>query len=217
MRKMIPLVAVAIVAFTSLALAEDAATNTLAEQEKKDGWQLLFNGTDLEGWKASETEGTFTVSNGVLVVHGNRSHLFYTGPVNDAIFVNFHFKADVKTFPNANSGLYFHTEYQQNGWPGKGYEFQVNNTHSDPKKTAGLYGIKDNFTAPVPDGEWFQYDIIVNGQDIESKINGETITAHTEPEGVTGGRKLSSGTFAIQGHDPDSIVHYRNIKVKLLP
>ncbi len=205
------------IASASLAFAAAETSNTLSEQDKSEGWQLLFNGTDLEGWKASENPGVFTVSNGTLVVHGKRSHLFYTGPVNGADFVNFHFAADVKTFPKANSGLYFHTEYQEKGWPGKGYEFQVNNTHRDPKKTAGLYGIKDNFKAPVEDGQWFHYEMLVKGKDIESRINGKVITQFTEPEGVTGGRKLTHGTFAIQGHDPGSIVHYRNIKVKVLP
>ena len=217
MLKTIPLMAAAIIATTCLALADDAAINTLTDQEKKDGWQLLFNGADLEGWKASERPGVFTVADGTLIVNGKRSHLFYTGPVSEANFVNFHFAADVKTFPKANSGLYFHTEYQEQGWPGKGYEFQVNNTHKDRKKTAGLYGIKDNFEAPVEDGEWFHYEIIVNGKDIESKINGKIITAYTEPEGTKGGRRLTSGTFAIQAHDPGSVVHYRNIKVKVLP
>ena len=31
------------------------------------------------------------------------------------------------------------------------------------------------------------------------------------------GRMLSSGTFAIQGHDPASKVMYKNIKVRVLP
>jgi len=38
-----------------------------------------------------------------------------------------------------------------------------------------------------------------------------------EPDGVTGTRKLSAGTFALQAHDPGSEVHYKNIRVKRLP
>jgi hypothetical protein len=48
-------------------------------------------------------------------------------------------------------------------------------------------------------------------------VNGKTVVDFTEPEGVTGGRKLSTGTFAFQGHDPKSKVFYRNILVKVLP
>jgi type 1 glutamine amidotransferase len=183
----------------------------------EDGWISLFNGKDLSGWKASESKGTFSVENGMLIVHGNRSHLFYEGPVGGANFKDFEWKAEVKTFPKANSGMYIHTEYQESGWPSKGYEVQVNTSHSDPKKTGGLYGIVDVMdNAPSKDGEWFTQHIIVQGKRIIIKVNGKTTVDYMEPEGVTGGRKLSSGTVAIQGHDPGSIVHYRNIMIKPL-
>ena len=113
---------------STVALAADAPINTLTDQEKADGWQLLFNGQNLDNWKASENQGTFTAEDGILIVHGKRSHLFYAGDVHNADFINFHLSADVLTKPKANSGLYFHTAYQQNGWPAAGYEFQVNNT-----------------------------------------------------------------------------------------
>jgi type 1 glutamine amidotransferase len=185
-----------------------------------DGWMPLFDGTKgLEGWKASESEGTFSVAEGQLVVHGKRSHLFYTGPVNGAKFKNFEFRADVMTSPKANSGIYFHTAYQQDDWPGKGYECQVNTTHSDRKKTGGLYGVQDVIdNAPSTDGQWFHYYIKVVGKHVTIQIDDKTTVNWIEPEGWQGsGRKIDSGTFAIQGHDPGSVVHYKNIMVKPLP
>ena len=185
-----------------------------------DGWVALFDGTDgLEGWKASENEGTFSVEEGTLKVHGKRSHLFYTGPVNGANFRNFEFQAQVMTTPKANSGIYFHTEYQQDGWPNKGYECQVNTTHSDRKKTGGLYGVQDVIDdAPSKDGQWFHYYIKVVGKHITIKIDGKTTVNWIEPEGWDrGGRKIDHGTFAIQGHDPGSLIYYKNIMVKPLP
>ncbi|HPD48267.1 MAG TPA: DUF1080 domain-containing protein [Anaerohalosphaeraceae bacterium] len=194
-----------------------AALATAAVPADEDGWISIFNGKDLNGWKASENQGTFTVKDGLLIVKGDRSHLFYVGPVGGANFKNFEWKADVKTFPKANSGMYFHTEYQERGWPNKGYEVQVNTTHSDRKKTGGLYGVVDVIdNAPSRDGEWFTQHIIVRDKRIIVKVNGKTTVDYIEPEGVTGGRRLSSGTVAIQGHDPDSLVHYRNIMIKPL-
>ncbi len=182
-----------------------------------DGWISIFNGKDLTGWRASENEGVFSVKDGILIVNGKRSHLFYEGPVGGANFTNFEWKADVKTFPKANSGMYIHTEYQQTGWPKKGYEVQVNSTHKDRKKTGGLYGIVDVLdNAPSKDGEWFTQHIIVRDKRIIIKVNGKTTVDYTEPEGVTGGRKLSSGTVAIQGHDPGSLIHYKNIMIQPL-
>ena len=198
-------------AFLALPLATFAA-------DDKSGWVQLFDGKSLEGWKANENPETFSVKDGVLIVKGNRSHLFYAGSVQNHDFKNFEFKAEIQTKSKANSGVYFHTAFQKDGWPSKGYEVQVNNTHGDPKKTAGLYGVKDNFEAPVKDGEWFTLYIKVDGKQITTKVNDKEIVSYTEPDD-TGDkpRRLTSGTFAIQGHDPDSEVHYRSIAVKPLP
>ena len=185
------------------------------------GWQSLFDGKTLNGWKASENKGTFTVRDGMIVVHGNRSHLFYVGPVVDANFTNFEFKADVMTEPGSNSGMYIHTTYQETDWPKKGYEVQVNNTHSDWKKTGSLYDVENVRQPPSKDNEWFTQHIIVRGKRIIVKVNGITVVDWTEPENFLSegwpGRRLSSGTFALQGHDPKSIVYYKNIMVKVLP
>ncbi len=189
-----------------------------AENGKDDGWIPLFNGKNLDGWKANENPETFSVREGVIVVHGKRSHLFYVGPVKNANFKNFEFKADVMTKPGANSGIYFHTKYQDSGWPGVGYECQVNQTHGDPKKTGGLYNVVNVFEAPAKDNEWYTQHIIVKGKRVIVRINDKVVVDYTEPEDLERKQpRLSSGTFALQGHDPESVVHYKNIMVKPLP
>jgi hypothetical protein len=183
-----------------------------------EGFVSLFDGKSLDGWKINENPASLKLEDGCLVVHGERAHVFYDGPVANHDFKNFHFKAEVMTSPSANSGIYFHTKFQNDGWPGKGYESQVNNTQKDPKKTGGLYNVKDNFEAPAKDDVWFTYEIIVNGKNIVVKIDGKVITDYTEPADLNRpDRQLSSGTFAIQCHDPGSKVKYRNIQVKVLP
>lgn len=201
-----------------LALALVAGSGLAANQDG-DGWVSLFDGKSLDGWRASEDPGTFTVEDGAIVVHGPRSHLYYVGPVHGHNFTDFEWKADVMTTPGSNSGMYFHTEFQADGWPSKGYEVQVNNSHTDPKRTGGLYNIQDVFEAPAKDSEWFTQHIIVKGKRIVVKVNGKTLVDYTEPDDVKrppdmAGRVLSSGTFALQGHDPKSRVLYRNIMVK---
>jgi Domain of Unknown Function (DUF1080) len=183
-----------------------------------DGFVSLFDGRSLDGWKINENPAGLKLEDGCLVVNGDRAHVFYDGAVANHDFKNFHFKAEVMTFKNSNSGIYFHTAFQKDGWPGKGYEAQVNNTHGDPKKTAGLYNVKDNFEAPAKDEVWFTYEIIVEGKHIVTKIDGKVITDYTEPADLKRPeRQLSSGTFALQIHDPGSKVKYRNIQVKVLP
>jgi type 1 glutamine amidotransferase len=203
-----------------LFLACVAATACGATEQGDDGWiPLLSSQQDLEkNWKASENQGTFKFENGELVVHGARSHLFYAGPVKNATFKDFEFKAQVKTTQGSNSGIYFHTQYQDTDWPAKGFECQVNTTHSDPKKTGGLYGIQDVMNnAPSKDGQWFDYYIKVQGKHVIIKIDGKTTVDWTEPEDwKQDGRKIASGTFAIQGHDPKSLVYCKNIMVRPL-
>jgi len=195
-----------------------------------DGWIPLFDGETMEGWQAAENAGSWQIEDGALVPRGPRSHLFYVGDVNDHDFKNFEFTADVKTTPGSNSGIYFHTEYQDSGWPSKGYEAQVFNSspniepgaYVERKLTGSLYGIRNIWKTPVKDDEWFNYRIVVQGKTIRTYINGALMADYTEPEEPErpenmAGRVLSSGTFALQGHDPESTVYYKNVEVKVLP
>jgi hypothetical protein len=185
-----------------------------------DGFDELFDGKSLAGWKASEHPESWKVVDGELVCHGPRSHLFYVGADarQEPSFKNFHLKADVLTKPNSNSGIYFHTQFQETGWPSHGHEAQVNNSAGDPVRTGSLYNVVKNFETPAKDDEWFTEEVIVEGNHIVIKVNGKTIVDHVEKtDAIKDGRKLSSGTIALQAHDPDSEVHYRSVKVKRLP
>jgi hypothetical protein len=103
---------------------------------------------------------------------------------------------------------------------------QVNTSHRDPIKSGSIYHVKDigidDIKDIVKDDEWFTEHIIVQGNTVTVKLNGKQVNQWTQPEGWDGGksgagRVLGSGTFAFQGHDPNSIVHYKNVRVKPLP
>ena len=181
----------------------------------------LFNGKTLADWRVGKNAATFSVDSGMIIVHGNTAHLFYDGSLKDHDFKNFEFKADVLTYQGANSGIYFHTAYQEDGWPSKGYEVQVNNSHTDWRRTGSLYGIDDVKEVYAKDYEWYTEYIKVEGKRVIIKINDKVVVDYTEPENVKRSagdaqRMISSGTFALQGHDPNSIVHFKNIMVKPL-
>jgi hypothetical protein len=189
----------------------------------KEGWVNLFDGTSLKDWKVGENATTFSVDSGMIIVHGKTAHLFYDGDIQKHSFKNFEFKADVKTMPGANSGIYFHTQFQQASWPEKGYEVQVNNSHTDWRRTGSLYGIMDVKEQYIKDNEWFTEYIKVEGKRVIIKLNERIVVDYTEPENIKSVRGaddslriLSSGTFALQGHDPKSIVYFKNIMVKPL-
>jgi Domain of Unknown Function (DUF1080) len=183
-------------------------------------WVALFDGHSLYGWKVGENAGTFSVKDGQIVVHGPTAHLFYEGDYKNHVFKNFELKVDVMTYPNANSGIYFHTQYQESSWPKKGFEVQVNNSHSDWKRTGSLYDVVNIKEVYVKDMEWFTEYIKVDGKHVVVKINDKTVVDYTEPADFKPapdqeGHFLSSGTFALQGHDPNSEVHFKNILVKV--
>jgi len=185
------------------------------------GWISLFDGKSLDGWKVGENAATFSVENGTIIAHGNTAHLFYEGPVKDHNFKNFEFKADVMTEPGSNSGIYFHTQYQESSWPAKGYEVQVNNSHTDWRRTGSLYAVQDVKEVYVKDNEWYTESFSVQGKRVIIKINDKVVVDYTEPDNVQrpadmAGRIISSGTFALQGHDPNSKVYFKNIMVRPL-
>lgn len=189
---------------------------------KKSGWVSLFDGKTLNGWKVGDNASTFKVDSGMIIVNGNTAHLFYDGEVNNHEFKNFEFKAHVMTKPGSNSGIYIHTAFQQGGWPDKGYEVQVNNSHTDWKRTGSLYNIVDVKEKYIPDNVWYTEYIKVVGKRIIIKLNDIVVVDYTEPEHPLRSddeaqRVLSSGTFALQGHDPKSKVYFKDIMVKVLP
>lgn len=192
----------------------------------QDGWISLFNGKDFTGWKIGGDQSSFQIKDGAMVANGPVAHAFYDGPVANHDFKNFELMVDVMTAPNSNGGIYFHTAFQERGFPRKGFEVQVNTTHRDPIKSGSLYHVKDITAAEIEgiakDNEWFTEHIIVQDKTVTVKLNGKEVVKWTQPADWSGGREgsgraLGSGTIAFQGHDPNSTVHYKNVRIKLLP
>jgi 3-keto-disaccharide hydrolase len=90
------------------------------------------------------------------------------------------------------------------------------------KKTGSLYSVRNLFKSPVKDNEWFTMYVKVEGRRIQIKLNDQLVVDYIEPDNPVrspehAGSVLSQGTFALQGHDPESKVCFRNILVKALP
>ena len=173
----------------------------------------------MNGWRlANENQQAWKIVDGALVANGPRCHIYYVG--DDQPFKNFELKVDVMTEPNSNGGIYFHTKYQETGWPKYGFESQVNVSHGDWIKTGSLWGVVNVGLTTAKDNQWWTQHIIVKDNKVMVKIDGKTVMEYTEPAGAKAGsdftRKLDSGTFAFQAHDPGSTSRYKNIRVKRL-
>jgi hypothetical protein len=187
------------------------------------GYVSLFNGKDLTGWKASANPDSFKVENGAIVANavGQPSHLFYDGPVGNHAFQNFDLRLDVLARYRSNGGVYVMTEFQPQGFPGKGFEIQVNNSHSDRIRTGSLYHVVDLSNVPGKDDEWIPMEIKTQGNTISIALKGEEVVRWTQPADWqsnydTPSRKIAPGTIAFQSHDAYSVTAYSNIRLKLL-
>jgi len=195
------------------------ASSQLPARGAEEGFKQIFDGKTFTGWKmANENTNTWKLEDGALVTRGGRCHLFYVGDATP--FKDFELKVDVMTEPGSNGGIYFHTKYQENDWPKFGFESQVNVSHGDWKKTGSLYDVANLGSTPAKDNKWWTQHIIVQGNKVTVKIDGETVLEYTEPPGAQPSspftRKIAEGTFALQAHDPKSVVRFKNIRVKRL-
>jgi 3-keto-disaccharide hydrolase len=227
-----PRLAVAIAAAALAAISSAGAAQGTRAGEG-GGWVNLFDGATLSGWNAAEHPDAWTVRDGTLSCNGERSHLFYVGPVEQAQFRDFEAEIEVRTHTGANSGVYFHTAWQDSGWPAQGFEMQVNNhqphfagdsgdAYIENKKTGSLYGIRNTYKALARDNEWFTLKLRVQGPRVRIHVNESLVVDYLEPDGDIAGLtpplpKLGTGTFALQCHDGRSQVQYRRIAVHPLP
>ena len=192
------------------------------EEMRRDGWFPLFNGRDLTGWKASTPTDSFEVVNGMIKAQATQeqSHLFYIGDVNGGDFQDFELWFEALTTPGSNGGVYFHTKYQEAGFPNAGHEVQVNNSHKNKTRTGSLFAVRDLEESLVTDSEMFTEHVTVKGKTVTIDVNDQTVVEYTEPADyqhpVYTERRVDHGTFALQAHDPESVVYYREIWVRPL-
>jgi Domain of Unknown Function (DUF1080) len=189
----------------------------------ESGYVSLFNGKDLTGWKASANPDSFKVENGAIVANaaGQPSHLFYDGSVGNHSFKDFDLRLDVLARYRSNGGVYIMSEFQPQGFPGKGFEIQVNNSHSDRIRTGSLYHVVDLSNIPGKDDEWIPMEIKAQGDTISIALKGQEVVRWTQPADWqsnydTPSRKIAPGTIAFQSHDTYSVTAYSNIRIKLL-
>ena len=189
------------------------------EKQKGDGWVQLFNGKDLTGWKTNPADkAKWEVKDGAIVGTGPSGHLFS----ERGDYENFHLRFEVKINDKVNSGQYFRATFAK-GFP-PGYEAQINSTHGDKVRTGSLYPDgRDKYTDEekkktlvfdqlVKPDTWFTQEVIAIGNHIVIKVDGKTTVDFVDEK-----NRHSKGHFAIQQHDPGSVVTVRKVEVKELP
>jgi hypothetical protein len=206
------------------------------------GWIPLFNGKDLTGWKlypkpnpeileivTREKDGKVVayegklkdgtvvplwhVEDGLLIGSGPHSHLFS----DRGDYTNFYYRVEATINDHGNSGQYFRARFGPD-FP-KGYEAQIDSTHSDPIRTGSLYpsfklSPEDRkkvcvYEQLVKPDEWFTQEVIADGNHILIKVNGKTTVDFTDPNNT-----YTKGHFALQGHNLGTVVKFRKVEYR---
>jgi hypothetical protein len=155
-----------------------AADNQLTEQEKKDGWILLFDGKTLDGWMTSSQQPSKRpVENGSINPHKCGGYMM----VHKKQWSNFVLALDFKISKNCNSGVFVHT-YSLTPRPGKdvgfnGIEVQIlDSTTAGFHDTGAIYDlVKPTKNAMKPVGEWNHLVITCDKNLITVELNGEKV------------------------------------------
>jgi hypothetical protein len=233
--KRIFVLAFGIVAFLTV-VAQNDKINTLSEKEKKEGWQLLFNGKDLNGWRTfqgKEISG-WKVIDGVLNNSGVGSD--HGGDIiTKAKFQNFELSLEWKIAPQSNSGIFYHVnekigtaiyesgpEYQlidDKGWPDR---------LRDDQHSGANYGMHAPKNAVVKDSnEWNQTRIVVDGTHVQHYLNGVKVVDYQlwDNDWLLLKEKgkwkdypyygmARKGPIGLQDHG--GLAQFRNIKIKVI-
>ncbi|MER3402032.1 MAG: DUF1080 domain-containing protein [Armatimonadota bacterium] len=205
------------------------APNQLSEQESKEGWKLLFNGKDLNGWTIMGDPDSWTVEEGTLYCRGKGGGMIYA----EGVYKNFELKLEFKLTPSANSGVFLRT-WDKNDPVQTGIEVQILDRYGVEKPTRHDCGALYDIQAPTenavkPPGEWNTYHIICRDYQIVVYLNGKKVNEvdlskwtepHRNPDGTPNKFKypynqmVRPGYIALQNHG--NPLWFRNIKIKPL-
>src|SRR5580765_7678757 len=195
-------------------LAFDGLSAGAQDKGGDKGWVQLFNGKDLTGWKTHpKSPGKWEVKDGMIIGSGEGvSHLFS----ERGDYENFHFRIEAKIGDKGNSGQYFRAVFSGPGYP-KGYEAQINSSHSDPVRTGSLYNFAKVTEKLVEHDTWFTQEVIADGNHIQILVNGKKTVDYIEKK-----NQFTKGHFAIQQHDAmkvggkvfESKIYVRKAEVK---
>ena len=215
-----------------LAFAARAAENELTEQEKKDGWKLLFDGKETKGWKNRGKDtlvGWEIVGDSLKCVKPVGSDVVYM----DEQFENFELSIDWKIAPKGNSGVFIRMSSIKD-WINTGMEIQILDERelgerNHPSKSHGCGSLYDTVPRPADMNmkidEWNHFDIVCNNEKISCKMNGvESFSINLNDEKwKTPQGKFNKpyatlprlGYLMLQDHHSE--VEFKNIKIKVLP
>lgn len=198
----------------------------LSKEEKEEGFEVLFDGTNMHNWQGNKTD--YTIEDGDMVIRpkrGSRGNLFTKEQYSDFVF-----RFEFQLTPGANNGLGIRAPLNENA-AYQGMELQILDNTADIYKNlqeyqyhGSVYGViaaKRGYLKPV--GEWNYQEVVVNGSHVKVILNGNVILdgdiIEASKNGTRDGKKHpglnnETGHIGFLGHG--SVVKFRNIRIKQL-
>jgi HEAT repeat protein len=198
---------------------------TLSAAEKKAGYKVLFDGTNMHNWQGNTAD--YVIENGEMVVRkpkfGSGGNLFTKEEYGDFIF-----RFEFKLTPGANNGLGIRAPLTGDA-AYEGMELQILDNDADIYKNLEIYQYHGSVYGIMPAkrghlkplGEWNYEEVVVKGNKVKVILNGTTILDGDLAEATKNGPldkkkhpglQRSKGYIGFLGHG--STVWFRNIRVK---
>ena len=196
----------------------------LTGKEKRQGFEMLFDGTGLDKWTGNKT--SYRVEDGAIVVSpsGGSGGNLYTAEE----YADFEFRFEFQLTPGANNGLGIRTPLKGDA-AYVGMELQILDNEAEKYRNlkpyqyhGSVYGVipaKRGFLKPT--GEWNQQTVIAKGSRIRVVLNGEVILdGDVRSASMNGpadgnahpGLLNPKGHIGFLGHG--DVVRFRNIRVR---
>lgn len=195
----------------------------LSDQEKQQGFKLLFDGTNLDNWVGNKAG--YLLQDGAIVVNPQSTsggNLYTKEEYSD-----FEYRFEFQLTPGANNGLGIRAPLEGDA-AYVGMELQILDSEADIYKNlqpyqyhGSIYGVvpaRRGYLRPI--GEWNEEVVVVKGTRVKVILNGETITdADIKEPSINGtmdhkehpGLKRTTGHIGFLGHG--DVVRFRNIRV----
>lgn len=204
-------------------IAKNTPSFMLTKQERKAGFEVLFDGRNLDRWVGNKSG--YLLQDGAIVVNpkGGSGGNLYTADE----YGNFEFRFEFQLTPGANNGLGIRSPLQGDA-AYVGMELQILDNEAEKYKTlqtyqyhGSVYGVaaaKRGFLKPV--GEWNRQTVIANGDRIKVILNGEVILDTDVREiskNGTADKRPHPGLLNPKGHigflGHGDVVKFRNIRI----
>jgi hypothetical protein len=180
----------------------------------------LWNGRDLDGWRVSGPRESWSIGDGLLTCGGASSSLLYEGPQGRAGLRNFELEVEALAGPQSRAGVAFHAASAESGEDFEvciGNSSQASRCGSAWSKTGSLQGIRPVFKQLVADGEWFNLRILVQGRNVQVRLNETLLVESVEPARLADSCLQDQGAIGLKWYGEDARLLFRSLRLRSLP